>query len=246
VLAAALLLWPFAGLSWIPWLIGLGALVVLRVLRLDGPLRGWDLPLAGLVVVIGLMVSTGPWAWALAASIGVLLAGLAQLPWWRLAAVGAVMCVVSGVGYAVAAHQTALDAEQAMAQANVRTQASVAERSEEILPAFFRALEQPATDWEPICRLLGPGATAQLVAATARTSCAEAVDVLHSRWERLPPGARREQLPRPEQVPGTTSLVVDGCSTRWARAAGPNLGRLVLGQVSADQQTYEVASFSAC
>src|ERR687893_726326 len=64
-------------------------LLVLRLMRLDGPLRGWDIPLAGLAVVIGLMLSTSPWAWALAGSIGVLLAGLAQLPWWRLAAGGA-------------------------------------------------------------------------------------------------------------------------------------------------------------
>src|SRR5215218_8959433 len=83
MVAAALLLWPFAGFSWIPWMIGIAALLVLRLMRLDGPLRGWDIPLAGLAVVIGLMLSTSPWAWALAGNIGVLLAGLAQLPWWR-------------------------------------------------------------------------------------------------------------------------------------------------------------------
>ena len=96
IATAALLLWPFAGWSAIPWLIGIGVLVVLRLLRLDGPLRGWAPHLGGLVVIAGLMYGTGPWAWALAASIGVLLAGLAQLPWWRLAAAGAVFCVVSG------------------------------------------------------------------------------------------------------------------------------------------------------
>jgi len=98
--SAALLLWPFAGWAAIPWLVGLGVLVLLRLLRLDGLLRGWVWHLGGLVVVAGLMYSTGPWAWALAASIGVLVAGLLQLPWWRLAAVGVVMCAVSGVGFA--------------------------------------------------------------------------------------------------------------------------------------------------
>src|SRR5690348_7187488 len=97
--SAALLLWPFAGWSAIPWLVGLGVLVLLRVLRIDGLLRGWVWHLGGLVVVVGLMYSTGPWAWALAASIGVLVAGLLQLPWWRLAVVGLVMCAVSGVCY---------------------------------------------------------------------------------------------------------------------------------------------------
>src|ERR1700754_3150634 len=105
VLVAALLLWPFSGLSWIPWLVGFGALVVLRLLRLDGLLRGWVLPLAGLVVVVGLMMSTGPWAWALAASIGVLIAGLVRLPRWRLAAAGGVLCLAGGVGFAVAHFQ---------------------------------------------------------------------------------------------------------------------------------------------
>ena len=109
IAAAALLLWPFAGWSGIPWLVGIGLLVVLRLLRLDGLLRGWVLHLGGLVVIAGLMYSTGPWAWALAGSIGVLLAGLAQLPWWRLAAAGAVLCAVSGVGFGLT---SARDAQQ--------------------------------------------------------------------------------------------------------------------------------------
>ena len=73
--SAALLLWPFSGWSWIPWLVGLGVLILLRLLRLDGLLRGWVWHVGGVVVVAGLMYSTGPWAWALAASIGVLVAG---------------------------------------------------------------------------------------------------------------------------------------------------------------------------
>ena len=42
IVAAALLLWPFAGPCWIPWLVGFLALILLRLLRLDGLLRGWD------------------------------------------------------------------------------------------------------------------------------------------------------------------------------------------------------------
>jgi outer membrane protein assembly factor BamB len=45
VVAAALLLWPFSGLSWIPWLAGIGVVVLLRLLRLDKLLRDWDLHL---------------------------------------------------------------------------------------------------------------------------------------------------------------------------------------------------------
>src|SRR6476469_9183513 len=57
--SAALLLWPFAGWSVIPWLIGLGVLLLLRLLRVDGLLRGWVWHLGGLIVVAGLMYSTG-------------------------------------------------------------------------------------------------------------------------------------------------------------------------------------------
>jgi hypothetical protein len=245
VLAAALLLWPFAGLSWIPWLIGLGALIVLRVLRLDGSLRGWDLPLAGLAVVIGLMMSTSPWAWALAASIGVLLAGLAQLPRWRLAAAGAVLCVISGVGYGITAYQDQLAIEQIQARAGDVARAGIAERSEEILPAFIRALEQPVPDPQPICRLLGGPAEAQLVAALGGSTCPEAVGTLHSRLSATPGPSVRPQLPAP-RPDGPMSMVIDACATRWATAAGPALGRIHLQQVSAAQRTYEVTAFSTC
>ena len=101
ILAAALLLWPFAGWFWIPWLAGLVVLVLVALLRLDRLLHGWSWHLGGLAVLVGLMLNTGPWDWALAASLGVLLAGLVQLPWWRLAAVGAVLCLLAGVGLGV-------------------------------------------------------------------------------------------------------------------------------------------------
>jgi hypothetical protein len=218
---------------------------VLRLLRLDGPLRGWDLPLAGLAVVIGLMMSTGPWAWALAASIGVLLAGLAQLPWWRLAAVGAVLCLVSGIGYGFTAYQDRLRLDQIQAQAGDMARAGIAERSEEILPAFVRALDQPLPDPQPICRLLGGPAEAQLLAALGTSSCPEAVATLHGRLSSTPPPSVRPELPAPRQV-GATSMVVDACGTRWTIAAGRELGRIHLEQVSATQRTYEVTGFSGC
>lgn len=245
VLAAAVLLWPFAGFSWIPWLIGIVALVVLRLLRLDGPLRGWDIPLAGLAVVIGLMVSTGPWAWALAASIGILLAGLAQLPWWRLAAVGAVLCLVSGIGFGLSVHRDRMEQEQVQARAGEFSRASIAERSEEILPAFVRALTQPVPDPQPICRLLSGEAQAQLTTAAARSSCQDAVAVLHGRVRSAPETHADTKFPKP-QATGGTELVVDACDTRWAAAAGPSLGRIHLEQVSPSLQTYDVRSFSDC
>jgi hypothetical protein len=242
VLAAALLLWPFAGFSWIPWLIGIAALVVLRLLRLDGPLRGWDIPLAGLAVVIGLMVSTGPWAWALAASIGVLLAGLAQLPWWRLAAVGAVLCVVSGIGFGLSVHQDRIEHEQAQAHAGDPMRVQLGEaRAARVLPAILTAVQQD--DADPVCRLLTPQAEAQLLGAVGAGSCADAVAELHQRAIGAPV-VDDERLPQPQASPDGT--VVDACSTAWASAAGKELGRIVIMQTGPAVQRFAVRGFAPC
>lgn len=242
VLAAALLLWPFAGFSWIPWLIGIAALVVLRLLRLDGPLRGWDIPLAGLAVVIGLMVSTGPWAWAMAASIGVLLAGLAQLPWWRLAAVGAVLCVVSGIGFGLSVHQERIAHEQAQARAGDPMRVQLGEaRAARVLPAILTAVRQD--DADPVCRLLTPQAEAQLLGAVGVGSCTDAVAELHRRIAGLP-DVDDERLPQPQASP--EGSVVDACTTAWASAAGQGLGRILIMQTDPAVQRFAVRRFAPC
>jgi hypothetical protein len=242
VIAAALLLWPFAGFSWIPWLIGLGALVVLRLLRLEGLLRGWDLPLAFLVVVIGLMVSTGPWAWALAGSIGVLLAGLTQLPWWRLAAVGAVLCAASGIGFGTSVYQDRIELEQIQAQAGEPLRMRLGEtRPARVLPALLSAVEQD--DADPICRLLAPQAEADLLNAAGSASCPDAVEELHRRASGEPV-PDEENLPQPE--PSAEGWSVDACSTAWARVTGPELGRIVVEQTAPTVQRFAVAGFAPC
>jgi hypothetical protein len=247
VLAAALLLWPFAGFSWIPWLIGIAALVVLRLLRLDGPLRGWDIPLAGLAVVIGLMVSTGPWAWALAASIGVLLAGLAQLPWWRLAAVGAVLCVVSGIGFGLSVHQDRVEMEQMQARAGDLSRAGIAEESGDIVPSLVLAVTQSRPDPDLLCAVLTPAAEEQLARGVGAPDCVTAAAVLH---ERRPPvsDAAEDAMPRgaDPKLPPPPALVLDACDTPWAQAAGVALGRVQLELVDATQRTYLVTGFASC
>src|SRR5918995_1524724 len=98
ILVAALLLWPFAGWFWIPWVAGLVVLVLIALLRLDRLLHGWAGHVAGLAVVIGLMLATGPWDWALAASLGMLLAGLVQWPGGGLPPRGGGLWPVGGNG----------------------------------------------------------------------------------------------------------------------------------------------------
>jgi hypothetical protein len=242
VLAAALLLWPFAGLSWIPWLIGLAALIVLRVLRLDGPLRGWDIPLAGLAVVIGLMMSTGPWAWALAASIGVLLAGLAQLPWWRLAAVGAALCLVSGVGFALS---TVRDAEQAAADYGRFQQENRANlgapRPNSVLPLLLNriALASPGA----VCdNLLSESAAAAFAASHPHGDCDAAVAALASQ---VVDRDRYAQAQAPSS-PTADGLVIDACAMSWSagEVAGPQIGHLTIGPTAPSR--YAVTDFRPC
>ena len=240
---AALLLWPFSGWSWIPWLIGIGVLVLLRLLRLDGLLRGWVLHLGGVVVAVGLMYSTGPWAWALAGSIGVLLAGLLQLPWWRLAAAGAVLCVVSGVGFGISTYRT----QQQVAAADARVQTELqgqqgAARPQGVLPILLNRIAQNVPG--PICNnLLAESARSTFVASTGQLDCEGAVAALASRVTDR--GAYASAVAHTTQT--ATGFEVDACALTWAdgRKAGPQLGRLEIGQKSAGT-SYYVEAFTPC
>jgi hypothetical protein len=243
VVAAALLLWPFAGFSWIPWLIGVSALVVLRLLRFDGLLRGWDFPLAGLAVVIGLMLSTGPWAWALAGSIGVLLAGLAQLPWWRLAAVGAVLCVVSGTGLVLT---TVRDAQQdAAAYGRLQAESRAAQgapRPQGVLPILLNRIAQGSPG--AVCdNLLAEPARTSFAASAGATDCDAAVFALASRVIESDAYARADA---PSQPTGDGGLVVDACAMSWGSdtEAGPQIGRLTIGPIAPSR--YVVTAFAPC
>lgn len=241
VLAAALLLWPFSGLSWIPWLVGLGALVILRLLRLEGLLRGWDIPLAGVVVVAGLMMSTSPWAWALAASIGVLLAGLAQLPGWKLAAVGAALCLVTGVGFGFANYRTIEAQRQVQAHAGDLLRVQLGEtRPARVLPAMVTAIV--ADDPDPICRLLTPAAEAAVLSATRTADCAAAVSELHRRVA----GSTSVGIALPLPVATTEGWQVDACATPWGTAAGKELGRVLISQTGPGVQRFATAGFASC
>jgi hypothetical protein len=243
VVAAALLLWPFAGFSWIPWLIGVGALLVLRLLRLDGLLRGWDIPLAGLAVVIGLMLSTGPWAWALAGSIGVLLAGLAQLPWWRLAAVGAVLCVVSGIGFAVTTIRDAQHDAAAYGRLQQESRADQgAPRPQGVLPLLLNRIARGSPG--AVCdNLLAEPVRAPFAASTGAPDCDAAVAVLAAQVTDADGYAEADAPSRPTADGG---LLVDACAMTWGSRpnAGPQLGRLTVGPIAPSR--YVVVSFEPC
>lgn len=243
VAVAALLLWPFAGWSWIPWLAGLGAALLLRLLRLDGLLRGWTWHVVGLVVVAGLMLSSGPWAWALAASIGVLLAGLVRLPQWRLAAVGGVLCVVSVIGYSASAFEATELQRRIDQQRSEQSLSLLGERTpERVLPALLEGIAQ--SDVTGVCRLLDDPAREQFVHAAGAHDCADAVARMRAVLTEAP---RLRDLDMTVARNGDTATT-NACRTLWARPplGGPELGVLDLRQAQPPGRTYFIAGFRPC
>ena len=248
ILAAALLLWPFTVWSVWPWLIGLGVLVLLYLLRLDRLMRGWAPHLAGIAVVGGMLYGTSPWAWALAASIGVLLAGLALLPRWKVVAVGAVLCVVSGAGFGISTYQARAEAEQTYQRGGDLTRSEIPEVRNDILPALIQAIDSSVPDPQPLCRLATADALGQLQAVLGTSTCEESVEALFHRRESA--GIAVDQpsatLPKPQPEPGEARMAIDGCNTVWGRTAGRSLGRIHIVLVNADDKLYNVAGFSTC
>jgi hypothetical protein len=243
ILAAALLLWPFAGWFWIPWLAGLVVLVLVALLRLDRLLRGWAWHLGGLAVVVGLMLVTGPWDWALAASLGVLLAGLVQLPWWRLAAVGAVLCLVAGVGWGVDRYRAAQERAAQEAQRSQENMSQLGERSpDRVLPALLEGIGQG--DVVGVCGLLAEPARNRFVQAAGTADCASAVGHFHAALPRVPP---LRDLDAPVSGAGV-AVTVDGCRTAWASPGlgGSELGILQVAQAPPPGQTYFISGFGPC
>jgi hypothetical protein len=244
ILGAALLLWPFSGWAGLPWFAGLGALVLLALLRMDRLLRGWIWHLGGLVVVAGLMYSTGPWAWALAASIGVLLAGLVQLPAWRVAAVGAVLVAVSAGGFAIAQYRTAeqIQAQQEQTQLESRGRLG-APRPTAVLPALLTTIARGETG--AVCdALLDPGAQPAFASSAGQPDCAAAARALAAQVTDANAYAKGQAPPATHRG---DELDVDACHLTWRAATppGPQLGHLTVGPIPGGT-TYAVTAFRPC
>lgn len=242
IVVAALLLWPFSGWAWLPWLAGLAAALLLRLLRLDGLLRGWDWHVAGLVVVGGLVLSTGPWSWALAGSIGVLLAGLVQLPRWKLAALGGVLCLLSAVGFLVDsfAERSRVEAEQAETRLEVQGQFG-AVRPNTMLRVLLRALARAEVDG--VCNnLLTDSAASAFAASQGQPDCRSAVNAFSQKI------TNREEYPRASarQIPTADGgMVIDACNMTWSgKPVGPQLGQLTVARTVGP--TYFVTEFHPC
>lgn len=248
IAVTAALLWPFAGWSGWPILAGLGAMVVLYLLRVDRLLRGWAPHLAGLLTVFLLVAHTGPWAWGLALGLAVLGAGLVRLPRWRLLTVGLVLTLGFGVGYAVTEYHAAAardrQAEQARA-AGVADVMAIAPRL--VLPGL---LTRVATDDAAgACAALTPPAKRDFAAAVRAPDCEAAVHQL-ARQVTDPRAYVQPDLPDDAvtEHPGGTATV-DGCRASWTTsgsAPGPRLGRFELRRSAENPGRYLIVGYAPC
>jgi len=251
IVGAAVLLSVFVAVDdqarwWLPLAAGFVVLVLLALLRLDRLLKGWTWHVAGIALLAGLVVETSgnPWAWAAAVSIGVLVAGLLRLPRWQLAALGAVLCVVSFVGYQFRASEVREHQEEVAQQAgNEMREALGVTRPALVLVGLDRGLRD--ADADAVCRLLDPQPTAQLLKVTGSPSCEAAVALLHGK---VPAGTPEPSAPRSSgsqtQPPGSI-VTLDGCGSIWG-AAVPSLGTVDAIRTQAPRETWRVAALRPC
>ncbi|MBP2364970.1 hypothetical protein [Pseudonocardia parietis] len=249
IVGTAVVLLPFLDEPdrwWIPVGLGFGTLVLLALLRLDRLLNGWAPHVAGAVLVGALVYGTAqnPWAWGFALSAGVIVAGLLRLPRRRLLAAGAVLLVLSGIGYTFRSMEIREDQARIDAQAGAQMRTALGvDRPQLALVALDTGVA--AGNASRVCRVAQDPAIEQLRAATGAATCEDAVAVLHGR---VPAGAeitRPDRESEPDVPPGGTTTV-DGCDSAWGAAAGPQLGRVLLTRTDAAKPTFQVSSFEPC
>jgi len=156
----------------------------------------------------------------------VLLAGLAQLPWWRLAAVGVVLVLVSGVGFGITRYQ---QEQKAIAERQVtsqQNQGQIAEQAGQILRILDQTITGSQPDPDLLCDILAPTAEQQLSAAVPAADCHAATQVLYDRLRGTKTGIPQNSVPPgANQQPPPQTMVLDACQRPWAKAAGPGLAR---------------------
>lgn len=236
---------------WPPFAIGLGTLVLLSLLRLDRLLKGWTWHVAGIAFVGTLVVWTkdNPWAWALALSLGLLLAGLLRLPRWQLLVVGAVLCAVSIVGFAITASRiTAAEAQKEIQAGNeVRATVGGVPNAQEVPPLLDRVISGRVADPQPLCRIVAPAAETQLTTATGTPDCAAAVAAVWQKRESAG-GPTPVTSVRSDAAPMTSerTYTLSTCGSAWEAAAGPQLGRVTVAWTTDDARRYSVTAFEPC
>ena len=172
-----------------------------------------------------------------------LLAGLVQLPWWRLAAVGAVLCLLAGAGWGFDRYRAAQEraAQEAQTSQQNRGRLGVV-RPNLVLQVVLSSVGRG--DVGPVCgKLFSEPAQAPFAASTGAPDCVGAVRALAAQVDDPAAYARGRA---PSSQDGDV-LTVDACRLQWTAGAtpGPQLGVLTVGRVGAET-TYVVTAFRAC
>jgi hypothetical protein len=248
LLGAVVVLWPLAAWSWpvlVVGAIGLGGLVLVRVLRLDRLLlRGWWGPLCGLAVLVALAQGAPPWAWGLATGAGVVVAGLLRLRrWWWLAAAGAALCAISATALVIGQYRTAEQAAAQQVQTQLESRGRLgAPRPTALLPALLTTIARGETG--AVCDALLAERTHPAFAASAGApDCVAAVRALAARV--TDPGVYAQA--HAPTVRRDRELDVDACRMTWrgGTVPGPQLGHLTVGPVEGGT-TYVVTELRPC
>jgi hypothetical protein len=245
LLAAVLLLWPFADWSWWPVLAGFALLVVLYLLRLDRLLFGWAPHLAGLVTVVLMAARSDVWAWGFAAGLAVLGVGFTRLPERRVLVVGAVLALGFGAVYGLVHYRTATEQRAAQRAADSRESLNLSTvRPGYVVP--FLAAYLAAGDGGTVCPMLQPPADAQFATAMGAPDCPAAVRAFAAK---VPDQGtyRSVRLPQSAISKNGDTAVVDGCQASWPKpGAGPPLGRFQLTRYPGQPGGYLITGYRPC
>jgi hypothetical protein len=231
---------------WVPLAAGFVVLALLALLRLDRLLQGWTWHIAGVALLAGLVYETAgnPWAWAMAASTGVLVAGVLRLPRWQLAAIGVGLFVLSFVGYQFRAAEVRQQEEEVAQQAGTEMRHALGvSRPTLVLVNLDRGIRD--ADPDAVCRLLEPQAGTQLLQATGAPTCESAVAGLHAAVPAESPKPTESRTSGTQTQPPGTVVPVDGCEGLWGRAA-PALGTIDAVRTEASKETWRIIAFRPC
>ncbi len=256
LLAAAVVLWGFAGFTWRVPAAALGGVVVARLLLLPlfpRRLRAWLGPLVLAATFLYLLTQVSGWAWGITLALVGTAVGVVRLPRWRVLAASVAVGVVCAAGLLVSGHESAVQQQLQQAQGDqVDASRELADDPTLLLSSLTTLIV--SGDTVGGCFYFSPAAQAQFAASVGARDCPVAISVLHQQV-RDPARYQSPRLP-PEAItrgPGGEMATVNACVATWGPAfegspsdgsVGPRLGVLTL--VRQHGNGYLVTRYTGC
>ena len=237
--AVGTILWAFSGFAWWVPVVGIGLLILLRLVMPLTPRswRAWMGPALLITLLILLLTATSIWNWMVAAGlVGAVLGARKRRHWKPLAVAGVALLIgVIGTGW-----QEWQEHQRQQEMAWQRHETDLGKILPQSPPAVLQGLHNMLTraDATDACLLATPAARAQFATVHGAPSCENAVHKLASQV------TDRSRYPDIDIDYDTTventgeHATVDGCSVYWSSAlggvqpdAGPKFGRLTVRRV---------------